>query len=149
MRKNLPAFGSNSFGINRNDDALAAEFLGPGSNQYRICQRRGIDADLVRASTQHRLHVVHSADAAAHRERHEAFFRDAFNDTRHCLASVRAGGDVKKDHFVCALFVVAQGQFDGIADVAQFARFSFAELHAAGDLAFVDVEAGDDTFCEH
>ena len=62
---------------------------------------------------------------------------------------MRAGGDVEEDHFIRALSVVAQGQLDGIADVVQFARFSSAELNAAGDVAVMDVQAGDDTFCEH
>ena len=31
----------------------------------------------------------------------------------------------------------------------QFARFGSAELNSAGDVTRMDVEAGDDTFCEH
>ena len=37
-------------------------------------------------------------------------------------AAVRGGGDVEEHHFVRALLVVAQREFDGIADVAQAAR---------------------------
>jgi hypothetical protein len=43
--------------------------------------------------------------------------------------------------------VAAQGQFDGVADVAQFT--GFAELDAGRDLAVVDVQARYDTFCDH
>ena len=46
---------------------------------------------------------------------------------------------------VRALFVVTQGEFNGIADVAQAALFSNAELDAAGDFAVVNVEARNDT----
>ena len=69
--------------------------------------------------------------------------------SHHGGAAVRAGGDVEEHHFVRALLVVAQRQLDGIADVAQFARFGLAELDAAGDLAVMDVQARNDTFCHH
>ena len=39
---------------------------------------------------------------------------------------MRAGGDVKKDHFVRALLVVAQREFHRVAHVFQFARFCAA-----------------------
>jgi len=73
----------------------------------------------------------------------------AFDHADHRGAAVRAGGDVEENHFVRALFVVAEREFDGIADVAEFAGFGFAELDAARDFAIVDVKAGNDTFCEH
>ena len=62
---------------------------------------------------------------------------------------MRAGGDVEEDHFVRALLVVAEREFHRVADVAQFARLGFAELDAARDLAGVDVETRNDTFCNH
>ena len=62
---------------------------------------------------------------------------------------MRARGDIEEHHFVRALLVVTQGEGDRIADIAQFARFGFAELDAARDLAIMDVEARNDTFCDH
>ena len=44
---------------------------------------------------------------------------------------MRGGGDVEKDHFVRALLIVAEGEFDGVADVAKFARLGLAELDTA------------------
>ena len=97
----------------------------------------------------HGVHVLHGFDAAADGERHEALVGGAFDDVHHRAAAVRAGGDVEENHFVRALLVVAEGEFHGVADVAQFARFGLAELDAARDLAVMDVETRDDTFCEH
>ena len=73
----------------------------------------------------------------------------ALDHVHHRAAAVRGGGDVEEDHFVRALLVVAEREFHGVADVAQAALFGDAELDAARDLAVVDVEAGDDTFCNH
>ena len=60
-----------------------------------------------------------------------------------------AGGDIKKDHFVGPLFVVAEGQIDRVPYVAQFTGFGLAELDTAGDLAVMHVQAGNDAFGEH
>ena len=62
---------------------------------------------------------------------------------------MRAGGDVEENHFIGALFVVAQREFDGVAHVAQLARFGFAEPDAARDLTGVHVQAGNDSFGQH
>ena len=62
---------------------------------------------------------------------------------------MRGGGDVEEHHFVRALLVVAEGEFHGVADVAQAALLGDAELDAARDMAVVDVETRDDTFCNH
>jgi hypothetical protein len=62
---------------------------------------------------------------------------------------VRAGGDVEKDHFVSALFIVAHRQFNGITHVPQFARFGFAELDTTSDLACMDIQARYNAFGHH
>jgi hypothetical protein len=62
---------------------------------------------------------------------------------------VRGGGDVEENHFIRALFVVAEREFDGVTDIAQFARLGLAELDAARDFAVMHVEAGYDSFGDH
>lgn len=62
---------------------------------------------------------------------------------------MRAGGDVEEDHFVRALLVVAQGQLDWIANIAQLAFLGLAKLNAARDLSIVNVQARDNPFCNH
>jgi len=64
-------------------------------------------------------------------------------------SAVRGGGDVEEHHFVRALLVVAEREFHRVADVAQATGFRDAELDAARDVAVVNVEAGNDTFCNH
>ena len=62
----------------------------------------------------------------------------AFDDVDHRGAAVGAGGDVEENHFVRALLVVAEGEFDGVADIAQAALLGAAKLDAARDLAVVE-----------
>ena len=121
--------------------ALGDDF-GPG-------QRRGVEADLVRARAQEDPHVVDGADAAADGQRHEAAVRRALDHVDDRFASLGGSGDVEEDEFVRALVVVADGQLDRIADIAQAVVLRPAELLAAGDAAVMDVEAGDDAFGEH
>ena len=47
------------------------------------------------------------------------------------------------------LFRSAQCEFDRVADIAQAASLSNAELDAASDFAVVNVKAGNDTFGHH
>jgi hypothetical protein len=60
-----------------------------------------------------------------------------------------AGGNVEKHHFIGALFVVSERQFNRVADGPEFSRFGPTELDPAGDLSGVDVQAGDDAFGNH
>ncbi len=89
------------------------------------------------------------ANAAADGEWHETLVGGAFDHVDHRGAAMRGGGDVEEHHFIRALLVVAQGQFHRVAHVAEFARFGFAELDAAGDVAAMDIEAGNDAAGEH
>ena len=73
----------------------------------------------------------------------------AFDDINYRVAALGAGGDIEEDHFVGALFVVADGEFDGIADDAEATVFGAAELDASSDFTVVDIEAGNDAFSEH
>jgi hypothetical protein len=57
--------------------------------------------------------------------------------------------DVKKNHLISALLVVAQRQLDGIPDIAQFTRLGFAEVNASRDLAGMNIQARYDTFRYH
>ena len=73
----------------------------------------------------------------------------AFDDIHHGAAAVGGGGDIEENHFIGSLFVVAEGEFHGVANIAEAAFFGNAELDTAGDLAVMDVQAGYDTFCDH
>ena len=77
-----------ALGIDRDDDALAAEGFGAGIDQARVFHRGGVDANLVRAGEQHFAHVIDRADAAADRERDETMLGRAAHDIDHRAALV-------------------------------------------------------------
>jgi hypothetical protein len=60
-----------------------------------------------------------------------------------------AGGDVKENHFVGTLLVVADGQFDRVADVTEFAGLGLAKLHPAGDLPRVNIQTWNNSLRQH
>ena len=60
------------------------------------------------------------------------------------IARIAGGGDVKKGEFVSALVVVAGGNFNRVARIAQL-----DEVHAFDDAATGDIQARDDALGEH
>jgi hypothetical protein len=60
-----------------------------------------------------------------------------------------ARGDVEKNHFVGALFIIAHRQFHGVAHVPQLAGLGLAELDPTRDLAVMNVQARNNTFRNH
>jgi hypothetical protein len=60
-----------------------------------------------------------------------------------------SGGNIEENHLIGSLVVVAQRQFNGVADIAEFARFGFTKLDAAGYVAIMHVQARYHTFCYH
>ena len=148
-REDPPLVRPGFFGVDGDHDALAAEFFGAFADEIRAGESAGIDADFIRAGAEHGEHVGHGLDAAANGQRHETLVGGPFDDLHHGGATVGAGGDVEEDHFIGALFVVAERQCHGIADVFQFTGLGFAELDAAGDLAGMDIETGNYAFCNH
>jgi hypothetical protein len=145
LRENFPSIRSDLLCVDRYDNTLTAEFFRPGANQIGRRDRRRIDADFVRACLEHRMHVGNRANAPADGQWHETLVGRALDDIDDGGAPVRAGRDVEEHHFISALFVVADGQFDGIADVAQFAGFGAPELHAPRYLAAVNIKARNDS----
>ena len=95
------------------------------------------------------MHVFRGADAAADGEGHETMGGGALDHVDHRGASMGAGGDVKKDHFVRALIVVADGEFHGIADVAQATFLGATKLDTPGDLSGVNIKTGNNAFGQH
>src|SRR5438445_526130 len=85
-----------------------------------------------------------SADAAANRERHEDFFRDAAHHVEHDGPAFVTCTDVEEDQLVRAFFLVPPGNFDRVARVAQV-----QEVGPLDDPAPVDIQTGYDAFGEH
>ena len=104
----------------------------------------GVDADLVRAGVDDAAGVLHLADAAADGERDEDFAGGAGDDIHHGVALVTGGGDIEEDELVGALVIVAAGQLDGVARIAQA-----DEVDSLDDAAASDVQAWNDAPREH
>ena len=62
---------------------------------------------------------------------------------------MRARGNIKEDHFIRALIVIAHRQLDRIADIAQPALLGLAELDAARHLPIMHIQARYDSFSQH
>ncbi len=144
MRENFPPAGRNPLGVDRDDDALRAEFLSGVAHEPTVCDGGRIDRRLIGAREQQLANVVERAHAATHRERHEAGFRSALDDVQQNAAIFVARRDVEKAEFVRAGRVIGDGAFDRIAGVAQI-----DEIDALDDAAVLDVETGDDAGFEH
>ena len=130
--------------VDRDNDALGAEVVGELGQQLGPRQGRGVDRDLVGAGVEHRLRVLDRADAAADREGDEDVVGGAPRQLDDRLALLVGGGDVEEDELVGALGVVALGQLDRVARIAQA-----DEIGALDDAPGVDVEAWDHSLENH
>ena len=135
VSKDLPAIRRDFFGVDGDNDALAAKLFRALADKFGPGESRRINAGFVGPGSQHRVHVFDRSNAAADRQGHETFIGRALYDINHGGTTMGAGSDVKKNHFIGALLIVANGQGDGIPNIAQFTGFGFAELHAAGNVA--------------
>ena len=142
MRKNTPLPVAGFLGVNRDDDALAAELLRAFADQLRLGQGGAVNTNLVRTRLEHDAHVLHRANPAADRQRHEAAVGHPLHHIDHRAAPVRAGGDVEENHLVGALLIIANGQLDRVADVAQPPLLRTAKLHPARNDTVVHVQTG-------
>ena len=133
-----------ALGVDGDDDALGAKFVGPLGHELTAVHGGGIDRHLVGAGVQQFADVFDRAHAAADRKRHEAALRGALDDVEDGVAVLVAGGDVEKAQLVGAGRVISGGRLDGIAGIHQV-----DEVDALDDAAVLDVEAGDDADLQH
>jgi hypothetical protein len=143
--EHLPAVARGArLGVDGQHHALGAEDLGQLVEQLGALDRGRVDRDLVRPGVEHGLRVGHRADPAADRERHEDVVGRAPGQVDQRVATLVGGGDVEEDELVGAGGVVALGQLDRIARVADVDEVRALD-HAAG----VDVQAGDHALVVH
>ena len=95
------------------------------------------------------MHMLHGADAAADSQRHKTFFSRALDDLDHGRAPVCGRGDIEKDHLIRALLIVAERQLYRVADIPQTTLLGPAKLNPSGDNTVVNIETGDNSFCQH
>jgi hypothetical protein len=138
------AVATDAFGIDIDDDALAAEAEGGFANEVGVADGCGIDGNFVATGLEESADIFECADTAADSERHEDDFRGACDDIEDDTALFVAGSDIEEDEFVGALLFVAAGNFDGITRVLQIHK-----IHSLHDASGVNIKAGNDTLCEH
>ena len=128
-----------ALGVYRNHDALGADLAGRPCDQFRILDGGGVHAHLVGARIEQTTNVFDRAHATANGERNEHLLCHLFDHMQHDVARIRAGSDVEEGQFVCALFVVAPGDFHRVTGILQR-----HEIDALDHTAGVDVQTGND-----
>src|SRR3569623_1268781 len=126
-------------GIDRGDDALAAEAIGKLGDQLGPRHGGGIDRDLVGAGEQQRARILDRAHPAADGKRHETHLRGAAHHAEDRAARLVAGGDVEEAEFVGAGRDIGAGLLARVAGVLQVDEDGALAAAPVGD-----VEAGDD-----
>ena len=127
--------------IDCDHDRLRAETIGGILYELRIVHGGSIDTDLVGARIHQPAHVFDHANATTDGERNKYLIGDTFDDVEDQATLIRTRGDIEKRDFVCAFIVVAFGDFNRVAGIAQIDEIDALD-HAAG----VDIETGDDAF---
>lgn len=130
-----------AFGIDGDDDALAAKNGGTFVDEVGIGDRGSVDANFIGTGEEHFPHVFDGPDAATDGERNETFFGSPSDDIDHGCAVVGGGGDVEKHQFVRLLFVVGDGGFHRITGVDEVDKIDAFDDASAGN-----VEAWNDSF---
>ena len=133
-----------SLGVDRDDDALAAELLRRFAHEIGARHRGGVDRHLVGAGEQQAADILDRAHPAADGQRHKAFLGGAANDVVERIAVLGAGGDVKKAQLVGALTIVKTGLRHRIAGIDQIDK-----IDALDDPPVLDVEARDHPHLQH
>ena len=149
MAVHIPAFATRgnvfcagaALGINRHHNALRAVTLRRIAYHLRVGNGGRVEAGFVCAGIEQTAHVLHGAHAAAHGQGDEYLRGHILDDVQDQIAVVAAGGDVEKREFVCALIVIACGNFNRVACVAQLNKIDALDHAAVGD-----VETGNDAF---
>ena len=124
------------FGVDIDDDALAAEAAGSLTNEIGILRRGAIDRDLVGTGAEQVANVVERADAAADGQWHKDLLGSVADDVEHDGAIFVTGGDIEKDEFVGAFFFISLRHLYRVAGVAEV-----DEIRPFDDATAVDVEA--------
>src|SRR5712671_2210251 len=148
MGKDFPALAAaaalDALGVDRDHDALIAEFFGRFLDEFAAADGGAVDRHLVGAGSQQHANIVDGAHTAADRQRHEAGFRGAPDHIQHGAAVFVGGGNIEKAQLIGAGGVIGDRRFHGIAGVAQIDK-----VDALDDPAVLDVETGDHADFKH
>ncbi len=142
--ENLVGIRAGGFGINRNDDALAAELFRRLTDKIGVFDRRRVDGDFIGAGQQQFSDVFDFPYPAAHGQRHETLFRRVINDVVNGVAIVRAGGDIEEAKLIRPGLIIDPGLFHRIAGIHQI-----DEINPLDDAAGVDIQTGNNSDLQH
>src|SRR3546814_7537824 len=95
MGEYLPSAGADLLGVDADDDALAAEFLGALAHEFRPGDGGGVDRHLVGAGEKELADILDRAHAPTDGQRHEALLCRAADHVVERIAVLVAGGDRK------------------------------------------------------
>src|SRR5438105_2747551 len=88
--------------------------------------------------------IIDGSNAATNRQWNENFARCAPYNIDHGVALIGRSGDIEEYQLVRALFVIARGEFHGVAGIAQI-----DEVHTFHYAAGGHVETRNDAFGKH
>ena len=131
-------------GVNCQNDALTAEFLRTLTDQFRIVNCCGIYGNLIRSRAKDLSHIFDRAYTAADRERNEDLITDSFDHIDDRLAIVRGRRDIEEYKLISAFQIICFSNLDRISGI-----FEIDKIYTFYYSARVDIEAGNDSFCEH
>ena len=129
--------------VDGHDHGLRPELRGDPADEFRVAQRRAVEADLVRARVEQGGGIVVRRHPTADGERHVERGGGTADEVEHRGASVPRGRDVEDDDLVGAVGRVPGGELDRIARVAEI-----HEARSLHDAAVSNVEAGEQAFRE-
>src|SRR5688572_8310332 len=125
-----------SFGVDVDDDALAAEFSSRLADEIGVFGGGRIDRNLVGAGVQQGSDVVERADAAPYGQRHEDHLGGPANHVEHDLTPLMAGRNVEEDQLVGTFSLVPAGNLDRIPRIPQIEK-----IRSFDDATAVNIEA--------
>src|SRR5581483_2231178 len=125
--------------VHTHHHTLRAKPGAQGIDEIRIGECRRIDRNLFRAGVQNFLRIGHRANAAGDTKRNIQHPGDPPHPVAVDRAAFRTRRDVIEHELVRALVAIARRQLENVAHDPVV-----AEANAFYDLAFADVEAGDD-----
>ena len=111
-----------------------SEFDGDLGQQLGPLHCRGVGGDLVGTGAQHATGIVGRADPPADGERDEHFLGDSADHLDGRVTLIARRRDVEEHELVGALGVVAGGELDGVAGIAQIDELSALDNPPAGDI---------------
>jgi hypothetical protein len=130
--------------INRQYDALTAEFAGRARQEARVAHGSAVHRDLIAAGAQQIPDILDFPHPPTHGERDREFGSHGAHDIKYGAAPLDRCRDIEKDEFIGSPRLIRTRQGNGIARIRYV-----EETHTLDDAPRFDVEARYDAAHEH